>query len=226
MTSALRYALQTFNPDGSRRPAAPGFGIGQGGSASIAGNGSYRGLAMSSGPTLGSSAISFALPAAVEAEAGRLPPPARAEAAAAQTPLNSPQQAMAIGEPIPVIFCRWRNNAGGVLIFPKATEAAFSNTSTQQTARYHCVLGIGPMGSAQVRDFRVGACRVGSFSQNYDKRAGTWSPGNTAGWVSGAHVPDRLRRRRQLQRAGDSRIQQHHGGRHRRLAHRLQHVHP
>jgi nucleoid-associated protein YgaU len=129
------------------------------------------------------------LPAATEAEAGRLPPPARAEAAAAQTPLNSPQQAMAIGEPIPVVFCRRRNNVGGVLIFPKATEAAFSNTSTQQTARYHCVLGIGPMGSVQVRDFRVGACRVGSFSQNYDKRAGTWSPGNTATPQAGYQVP-------------------------------------
>jgi nucleoid-associated protein YgaU len=129
------------------------------------------------------------LPAATEAEAGRLPPPARAEAAAAQTPLNSPQQAMAIGEPIPVVFCRRRNNVGGVLIFPKATEAAFSNTSTHQTARYHCVLGIGPMGSVQVRDFRVGACRVGSFSQNYDKRAGAWAPGNTATPQAGYQVP-------------------------------------
>jgi hypothetical protein len=124
-----------------------------------------------------------------EADAGRLPPPAKAAEAAAQTPLNSPQQAMVIGEPIPVIFARRRNSAGGVLVFPKATEASFSNTSTQQTARYHCVLGIGPMGSIQTRDFRVGACRVGSFSQNYDKRAGTWSPGNTATPQAGYQVP-------------------------------------
>ena len=189
MTSALRYALQTFNPDGSRRPAAPGFGGRRAGSATFAGDGSYSGPGFSVGRSSGSNAISFALPAAAEAEAGRLPPPARAEAAAAQTPLNSPQQAMAIGEPIPVVFCRERNNVGGVLIFPKATEAAFSNTSTQQTARYHCVLGIGPMGSVQVRDFRVGACRVGSFSQNSGKRAGTWSPGTTATPQAGYQVP-------------------------------------
>ena len=135
------------------------------------------------------SSIARVLPPAAEAEAGRLPPPAAAEAAAAQTPLNAPQQALAIGEPIPVIFARRRNGAGGVLVFPKATEASFSNTSTQQTARYHCVLGIGPMGSIQTRDFRVGACRVGTFSQNADKRAGTWSPGNTATPQSGYQVP-------------------------------------
>ena len=122
-------------------------------------------------------------------ESGRLPPPAQAAEAAAQTPLNSPQQAMAIGEPVPVVFARRRNGVGGVLVFPKATEAAFSNTSTQQTARYHCVLGVGPMGSIQTRDFRVGACRVGTFSQNYDKRAGTWSPGNTATPQAGYTVP-------------------------------------
>lgn len=96
---------------------------------------------------------------------------------------------MAIGEPVPVVFARRRNGVGGVLVFPKATEAAFSNTSTQQTARYHCVLGVGPMGSIQTRDFRVGACRVGTFSQNYDKRAGTWSPGNTATPQAGYTVP-------------------------------------
>ena len=128
-------------------------------------------------------------PEVFEVEAGRLPPPAQAAEAAAQTPLNAPQQAMQIGEPIPVVFCRRRNDIGGVLLFPKATEAAFSNNSTQQTARYHCVLGIGPMGSAQVRDFRVGACRVGTFSQNYDQRAGTWTPGNTATVQSGYQVP-------------------------------------
>lgn len=126
---------------------------------------------------------------AAEVYAGRLPPPAEAAEAAAQTPLNSPQQAMAIGEPIPIVFARRRNDTGGVLVFPKATEAAFSNTSTQQTARYHCVLGVGPMGSIQTRDFRVGACRVGTFSQNYDQRAGTWSPGNTATPQAGYTVP-------------------------------------
>ena len=173
MPSALSSWLKNFNPDGSRRPVADPYGP--------------RTRAQVYG-IFPARARSAAAPVA-EAEAGRLPPPAAAEAAAAQTPLNAAQQAMAIGEPIPVVFCRRRNDAGGVLLFPKATEAAFSNTSTQQTARYHCVLGIGPMGSIQTRDFRVGACRVGSFSQNYDKRAGTWSPGNTATPQAGYQSP-------------------------------------
>jgi nucleoid-associated protein YgaU len=159
---ALLNWRESFNPDGTRRQAAVG----------------QQPLSL---PVIA--------PGATEAESGRLPPPAQAAEAAAQTPLNSPQQAMAIGEPVPVVFCRRRNNIGGVLLFPKATEAAFSNSSTQQTARYHCVLGVGPMGSIQVRDFRVGACRVGTFSQNFDKRAGTWAPGNTATVQSGYQVP-------------------------------------
>lgn len=188
MTDTVKYFVQNFNPDGSRRSPVGSSGR-QAGAVSFAGNGGSTGPGFSLGMPSGNRALSLALPAVAEAEAGRLPPPAAAEASAAQTPLNSPQQAMAIGEAVPVVFCRRRNDAGGVLVFPKATEAAFSNTSTQQTARYHCVLGIGPMGSVQVRDFRVGACRVGAFSQNHGKRAGTWSSGNTATPQSGYQVP-------------------------------------
>jgi len=164
MTSALRYALLNFNPDGSRRPA--------------------QGL-----DTRSRAQVYGIFPASREAQAGRLPPPAQAAAARADSPLNSPQQTMAIGEPIPVVFARRRNGAGGVLVFPRATEAAFSNTSSTVTARYHCVLGEGPMGSVQVRDVRNGACRVGTFSQNYNTRAGSWSPGNTATSQSTYTVP-------------------------------------
>ena len=173
MTSAaVLYWLENFNPDGTRRRAAP------------------RQITPAREPAVAQPlALPVIAPEVTEAESGRLPPPAQAAEAAAQTPLNAPQQAMVIGEPIPVVFCRRRNGIGGVLLFPKATEAAFSNTSTQQTARYHCVLGAGPMGSIQVRDFRVGACRVGTFSQNFDKRAGTWSPGNTATPQTGYQVP-------------------------------------
>ena len=159
MASALSSWLKNFNPDGSRRPVQ---GMDTRTRAQI-----YGGGAIASAPV-------------TEARAGRLPPPAQAAAARAQSPLNSPQQAMAIGEPIPVIFARRRSGAGGVLVFPKATEAAYSNTSSTVTARYHCVLGEGPMGSIQVRDVRNGACRIGSFSQNHSARAGSWSPGNTA----------------------------------------------
>lgn len=174
MPSALTSWLQNYNPDGSRRPGAN------------PGNAAYE--------QWKAQAQSFKvrqLPGAraAEAQSGRLPPPAQAVAARAESPLNSPQQAMAIGEPIPVIVARRRNGAGGVLVFPRATEAAFSNTSTTVTASYHCVLGEGPMGSVQVRDVRNGACRIGSFSQNYGTRAGSWSPGNTATAQTAYTVP-------------------------------------
>ena len=45
------------------------------------------------------------------------------------------------------------------------------------------------MGSVQVRDVRNGACRIGSFSQNYNARAGSWSPGNTATTQTGYTTP-------------------------------------
>lgn len=130
-----------------------------------------------------------AAPVAVEVQSGLLPPPAATQAAAGNSPLQVPQAAMAIGEPVPVIFTRRRGTVGGVLTFPRATEAAFSNDATTVTSRYHCVLGEGRMGDVQVRDVRNGECRIGSFSQNYNQRAGTWAPGNTATAQTGYTVP-------------------------------------
>jgi len=169
MTSALRYALLNFNPDGSRRPVQ---GLG------------------TSAKAQGRASVTFIpAPAAREVQSGQLPPPAQEAAAAGSSPLQVAQAAMAIGEPIPVIFARRRGTVGGVLTFPKATEASFSNTSTTITSRYHMVLGEAPMGSVQVRDVRCGECRIGTFSQNTSKRAGTWTPGNTATAQSGYTVP-------------------------------------
>jgi hypothetical protein len=91
--------------------------------------------------------------------------------------LNDPQQSMAIGDPIPVVFCRRRNSAGGVLVRPLATESRFENTSTRIISYYHCVLGQGRITSPQIRDFRHGAIRTGTFSANYNQRAGSWLPG-------------------------------------------------
>jgi hypothetical protein len=147
MTSALVYALKTFNPDGSRRPT---------------------GRAVP------------AIPGATAAQSGKLPPPANAAAAAGNSPLNVPQAAMVVGEPIPVIWGRRRGAVGGVLVFPKATEARFENTSTTVTSRYHMVIGEGQIPDIQRRDVRLGECRIGSFSQNYNQRAGSWTPGNFA----------------------------------------------
>lgn len=131
----------------------------------------------------------IAPPVATQVQSGLLPPPAATEAAAGNSPLQVPQAAMAIGEPVPVIFTRRRGTVGGVLTFPRATEAAFTNDATTVTSRYHCVLGEGRMGDVQVRDVRNGECRIGSFSQNYNQRAGTWAPGNTATAQTGYTVP-------------------------------------
>jgi len=114
------------------------------------------------------------------ANSGKLPPPANAAAAAGNSPLNVPQAAMVVGEPIPIVFGRRRGTVGGVLIFPKATEARFENNATTVTSRYHMVLADGRLPDIQRRDVRLGECRIGTFSQNYNQRAGTFVPGNFA----------------------------------------------
>jgi LysM repeat protein len=126
---------------------------------------------------------------AAAAQSGQLPPPANAAAAAGNSPLNVPQAAMVVGEPIPVLWGRRRGNVGGVLIFPKATDARFENTSTTITSSYHMVLADGRLPDIQRKDVRLGACRIGDFSQNYDKRAGSWTPGNVATAQAGYTVP-------------------------------------
>jgi hypothetical protein len=93
--------------------------------------------------------------------------------------LDVAQRGAVIGEVIPIVFARRVSGVGGVLISPAATEARFENSLTNEvTAYYHLVLGEGPMDSLQVRDVFQRSCRVGSFSQTYDRRAGPWEPGN------------------------------------------------
>jgi hypothetical protein len=103
--------------------------------------------------------------------------------------LDSRQRSAVIGEPIPIVFCRRTGGAGGVLISPPATEAAFSNNSNNDvTASYLLVLSEGQIESIQVRDVFQRSCRVGSFTQTYDRRAGTFVPGNTLADITGALV--------------------------------------
>jgi hypothetical protein len=116
----------------------------------------------------------------VAAKSGKLPPPANAAAAAGKSPLNVAQAAMVVGEPIPVIWGRRRGSVGGVLVFPRATEARFENNSTTITSRYHMVIGEGRLPDIMRKDVRLGECRIGDFSQNYNQRAGSWTPGNFA----------------------------------------------
>jgi hypothetical protein len=126
---------------------------------------------------------------AAAAQSGQLPPPANAAAAAGNSPLNVSQTAMVVGEPIPVLWGRRRGNVGGVLIFPKATDARFENTSTTITSSYHMVLADGRLPDIQRKDVRLGECRIGDFSQFYNARAGSWTPGNFATAQTGYTVP-------------------------------------
>jgi len=126
-------------------------------------------------------------------QAGMVPAPLAEGAAEGSSRLDSRQQAAVIGDPVPIVFCRRDEAAGtgGVLISPAATEARFSNDSFNAvTASYHLVLSEGRIGSIQVRDVFQRSCRVGSFSQTYDRRAGTWAPGNFVTLQTGYDLPD------------------------------------
>lgn len=114
-------------------------------------------------------------------EAGLIRAPLADAAAEGNTQLDRPQRAAVIGEPIPIVFCRRdeTGGTGGVLISPPATEARFTNdASNAVTASYHLILSEGQIGSIQVRDVFQRSCRVGSHTQTYNRRAGTWAPGN------------------------------------------------
>lgn len=100
-------------------------------------------------------------------------------AKAASDPLDTEQTFTSIGEPVPIVFCRFRNSKGGILISPGATEARYeADDFNNVTVSYHYVLSEGQVDSVQVRDVRQSSCRVGTHTQTYNRRAGTWTPGN------------------------------------------------
>jgi hypothetical protein len=113
------------------------------------------------------------------AQGGIVGTPLQEAGASGAENLDVQQRGAVIGEPIPIVFCRRVSGVGGVLISPSATEARFEdNVSGDVTASYHLVLSEGQIDSIQVRDVFQRSCRVGSFSQTYGKRAGTFIPGN------------------------------------------------
>ena len=136
----------------------------------FAGGGVAAAPAGGSGPN----ASSFSV-AAAEVQ----PPNAVGPAQGAQGELCGRQQAAVIGQAVPIVFARRVGDRGGVFITPPATDARYENdASNNLTASYHLILGDGPMGSVQVRDVFQCTCRVGSFTQTYNRRAGDWDPGN------------------------------------------------
>lgn len=117
-----------------------------------------------------------------------------AKAAEGTPDVEQPQQALKIGEPIPLIFTRRRNNNGGVMVQPKMTEAYFANPIDEEVVasgsstfrffrqtveiKYLLILSEGCLPQLRVKDIFHGNCRRGSFNQVCNGRAGTWTAGN------------------------------------------------
>ena len=105
--------------------------------------------------------------------------PLKESAAQASQQLDVRQKAIVIGDPIPIIFCRRVNNNGGVWISPGATEGRFeSNANNDLTASYQLVLSEGDLPQIPLNDLYQSVCKIGTYYQSYNRRAGTWLPGS------------------------------------------------
>lgn len=112
-------------------------------------------------------------------EAGLVATPLAEQAAEAARDLCTEQRLMRIGDPLPIVWTRREGNVGGCLVSPAATEARFENDAQNVlTASWHLVVGEGPMDPLQERDIFQCACRVGTSTQAFSRRAGSWQPGN------------------------------------------------
>ena len=129
--------------------------------------------------------------------------PLQEAGAEASSALDSRQRAIVIGDPVPIVFGRrverttykWSGDTataitytvGGVFVSPGATEGRFSNdaTTNELSVKFHLVLSQGDMPQLQLRDVFQRACRVGTWKQTYNRRAGTWTPGNFITVVAG-----------------------------------------
>ena len=111
---------------------------------------------------------------------GHIEPPLTEGPAQGATELDSKQRAIQLGEPIPIVFCRRVDNVGGVFVSPGATEGRFQNngTTNELTVNLELVLSEGELPALELRDVFQRACRVGTWAQTYNQRAGTWLPGN------------------------------------------------
>lgn len=135
---------------------------------------------------------SVALPASVtEVVGGRQRPQSGGQAPETNPLIDFDIEAVKIGDPIPVIFCRRINNIGGVMVRPRATFVAIENNDQTITTKWHCILSDGQIGPIPVKNVRRGGCRSNfEFSQNYDKRAGTWPAGNFATVQTTYDIPE------------------------------------
>jgi len=120
-------------------------------------------------------------------QSGLVVTPLEEGAAKGESQLDSQQRAITIGETVPIVFCRRVNDEGGVFVSPGATEGRYENngTTNELTVSLHLVLSEGDMDQLQLRDVYQRACRVGTWKQTYDRRAGLWDPGNYITTVAG-----------------------------------------
>lgn len=124
-------------------------------------------------------------------QSGQTPNPSTQAGATASRSLDVNQRSINIGEPVPIVFARRRNNAGGILISPGATEARFENdVNNNVTAYYHLVLSEGRIDSIPTKDILQRSCRLGNHTQTYNRRAGLWPPGNTIAELVGFDKPE------------------------------------
>jgi hypothetical protein len=144
-------------------------------------------------------------------QSGGITSPGEESAANASPSLAVPQKAAKIGEAVPIVFCRRKNDNGGVFVSPKATEARYENdvtvsliaetaSSSTYSGQEHLdiklclVLSEGEMEPLKLNDMFLGECKRGTYKQAYNQRAGTWIPGNhidsyLQGTISGTTVP-------------------------------------
>ena len=113
-------------------------------------------------------------------QSGLADPPLVEAAAQAADDLTAQQRAYKIGDPVPIVFCRRVSGNGGVMVAPGATEARYQNDGTTNalTVSTMVVLSEGELPQIDLADCFVGPCRQGTWNQTYDRRAGTWTPGN------------------------------------------------
>jgi len=117
---------------------------------------------------------------------GQVNTPASNTGAAGVGAMDGDQASIVMGEPVPVVFgVRKSNGTGGVMLSPKASECRFQDVSGGAiTAFYLLPLSQGQLNGVQVRDVFQSVCRVGTFTQAYGARAGTWTPGNVLAYQS------------------------------------------
>lgn len=127
-------------------------------------------------------------------QSGLVVSPLVERAAVGQGTLDSRQRAFAIGDPIPIVFGRRITvgsvDIGGVFVSPGATEGRYENdgTTNELTVDLQLVLSEGELPALELRDVFQRACRVGTWVQTYDRRAGSFTPGNFITAVAGTEL--------------------------------------